>query len=250
MSIVFTNTNSVTGDNCHDGTGATVDDFDVKVESSQRRESGEESGESRGKTALTDGGPANPIDGAIVKNKTGRDRGTPANSARNEQDRDSCTAPRAVNSTARSAVNRAAADSENAARARAAGGIKKARVQQQLHRVIEGLTVSQANVLLLQAMSLAAGGADAECGGGDYRVSALQSLSKRELEVLVLVANGYNRKSIGGTLGISVNTAARHIANIYSKLGISSVAEATSFAYQSNVIGSMQTGRSGVALRQ
>ena len=49
------------------------------------------------------------------------------------------------------------------------------------------------------------------------------NLTQRENEVLVLVANSYTRAEIASTLGISPNTAARHIANIYRKLGISSL---------------------------
>ncbi len=60
-------------------------------------------------------------------------------------------------------------------------------------------------------------------------------LSSRELEVLVLLANGYTRKNIGESLGISKNTAARHISNIYRKLGVSSVAEATQYAYSNRL---------------
>ena len=61
-------------------------------------------------------------------------------------------------------------------------------------------------------------------------------LSKRELDVLLLLANGYTRRDIGNTLDISLNTAARHISNIYSKLQISSVAEATQYAYANSII--------------
>ena len=61
-------------------------------------------------------------------------------------------------------------------------------------------------------------------------------LSQREIQVLVLIAHGYTRRDIAESLGISSNTAARHIANIYSKLGISSVAEATTFALEHNLI--------------
>lgn len=59
------------------------------------------------------------------------------------------------------------------------------------------------------------------------------TLSKRESEVLLLVANGYSRREIGGCLGISPNTAARHIANSYRKLDISTVAEATQYILSS-----------------
>lgn len=58
----------------------------------------------------------------------------------------------------------------------------------------------------------------------------LHQLTRRETEVLVLVANGYCRKEVATCLEISVNTAARHIANIYAKLGIGTVAEATRVA--------------------
>ena len=62
------------------------------------------------------------------------------------------------------------------------------------------------------------------------------NLTQRESEVLVLVANSYTRAEIASTLGISPNTAARHIANIYRKLGISSVAEATNYAISAKLM--------------
>lgn len=61
-------------------------------------------------------------------------------------------------------------------------------------------------------------------------VVGIDQLTDRENEVLVLVASGYNRKEIGRTLGISACTAAKHIANIYRKLGVSTIAEATRMA--------------------
>lgn len=70
------------------------------------------------------------------------------------------------------------------------------------------------------------------------------ALSTRETEVLVLVTNGYSRRDIGSCLGISMNTAARHIANIYQKLGISCVAEATHYALANNIIRENSTEKS------
>jgi len=58
-----------------------------------------------------------------------------------------------------------------------------------------------------------------------------KKLSSREIDVLTLVANGYTRREIAHVLGIAMNTAARHISNIYQKIGVSSVAEATQYAY-------------------
>lgn len=60
-------------------------------------------------------------------------------------------------------------------------------------------------------------------------------LSCREKEVLTLIANGYSRKQVGDSLGISSNTAARHISTIYSKLDVSSIAEATRYAIRSGL---------------
>ena len=57
-----------------------------------------------------------------------------------------------------------------------------------------------------------------------------RQLTAREQQVLVLVARGYNRKKIGRTLSISASTAAKHISNIYRKLGVSTIAEATRMA--------------------
>jgi len=51
-------------------------------------------------------------------------------------------------------------------------------------------------------------------------------LSEREREVLMLTAKSYQRKEIANFLKISPHTVATHIKNIYSKLGITSKAEA------------------------
>lgn len=74
-------------------------------------------------------------------------------------------------------------------------------------------------------------------------------LTGRESEVLILVANGYSRRAIGKSLGISAHTAARHIANIYSKLGVSSVAEATQWAFTNGLISVPHCERNPFAVR-
>ena len=61
-------------------------------------------------------------------------------------------------------------------------------------------------------------------------------LSSRETEVLVLLANGYSRNEISESLGVRYNTACSHISNIYSKLSITNVAEATQIAMRSGVL--------------
>lgn len=62
------------------------------------------------------------------------------------------------------------------------------------------------------------------------KANCAESLSVRENEVLTLVASGYTRPEISAALNISPNTAASHIANIYRKLDVSSIAEATTYA--------------------
>ena len=57
-------------------------------------------------------------------------------------------------------------------------------------------------------------------------------LSDREAEVLRLVAGGSTNRAIAGALGISERTVDRHVSNIFTKLGVSSRAAATAFAYE------------------
>jgi DNA-binding CsgD family transcriptional regulator len=49
--------------------------------------------------------------------------------------------------------------------------------------------------------------------------AAPHGLTPREREVLRLVAGGHSVKEIGAALGISVQTAAKHVGNILRKLG-------------------------------
>jgi DNA-binding CsgD family transcriptional regulator/tetratricopeptide (TPR) repeat protein len=62
------------------------------------------------------------------------------------------------------------------------------------------------------------------------------SLSKRELQVLRLVAAGKTNRVIAAELFISEKTVARHVSNIFDKLGVSSRAGATAWAYQRSLI--------------
>jgi DNA-binding CsgD family transcriptional regulator len=57
-------------------------------------------------------------------------------------------------------------------------------------------------------------------------------LSRREGEVLTLVAEGKSNRAIATDLVISEKTVARHVSNIFTKLGVSSRAEATAYAYK------------------
>jgi ATP/maltotriose-dependent transcriptional regulator MalT len=61
-------------------------------------------------------------------------------------------------------------------------------------------------------------------------------LSRRELEVLRLVATGKSNREIAGVLVISEHTVARHLQNIYTKLNLSSRAAATAFAFERDLV--------------
>jgi len=61
-------------------------------------------------------------------------------------------------------------------------------------------------------------------------------LSARELEVLRLVATGRTNRAIAGELFLSEKTVARHVSNIFVKLGVSSRAAATAYAYEHTLV--------------
>lgn len=57
-------------------------------------------------------------------------------------------------------------------------------------------------------------------------------LTGREVEVLALVATGKSNRDIAADLVLSEKTVARHLSNIFTKLGVSSRAAATAYAYK------------------
>jgi ATP/maltotriose-dependent transcriptional regulator MalT len=61
-------------------------------------------------------------------------------------------------------------------------------------------------------------------------------LSTRELEVLRLVAAGKTNREIAAALVVSEHTVARHLQNIFGKLGVSSRTAATAFAFQHELV--------------
>jgi DNA-binding NarL/FixJ family response regulator len=63
------------------------------------------------------------------------------------------------------------------------------------------------------------------------------ALSPREVEVLGLIARGYNRKDIARALSITPNTAAGYIKAVYRKLEVSGRAEATLRAVERGLVG-------------
>jgi DNA-binding CsgD family transcriptional regulator len=62
-------------------------------------------------------------------------------------------------------------------------------------------------------------------------------LSAREQQVLALVATGMTNRAIAAELVISDKTVARHIANMFTKLGVTSRSAATAYAYEHGLVG-------------
>jgi ATP/maltotriose-dependent transcriptional regulator MalT len=61
-------------------------------------------------------------------------------------------------------------------------------------------------------------------------------LSARELEVLRLLASGRTNRAIAAELVVSEHTVARHVQNIFRKLGVSSRTAATAFAFEHDLV--------------
>ena len=57
-------------------------------------------------------------------------------------------------------------------------------------------------------------------------------LTAREAEVLRLVASGRTNRDIAVELVISEHTVARHLQNIFAKVGVGTRAAATAFAFE------------------
>jgi DNA-binding NarL/FixJ family response regulator len=65
-----------------------------------------------------------------------------------------------------------------------------------------------------------------EDGSGEDASGRVLLPSKRELEILLLVARGMRNRKIASRLNISEATVKRHLANLYPKMGVTSRGEA------------------------
>jgi DNA-binding CsgD family transcriptional regulator len=61
-------------------------------------------------------------------------------------------------------------------------------------------------------------------------------LTRREREVLVLIATGMTNRAIATALSISDRTVDRHVSNILSKLDLPSRSAATAYAYEQGLV--------------
>lgn len=68
-------------------------------------------------------------------------------------------------------------------------------------------------------------------------------LTRREAEVVALVAGGATNTDIATRLGIAVGTVKKHLENVYTKLGVHGRAQVVAFAFES--LGSPSAGAAG-----
>jgi DNA-binding CsgD family transcriptional regulator len=71
---------------------------------------------------------------------------------------------------------------------------------------------------------------------GMTRPARPAGLSEREVEVLQLIAAGMTNKDIAADLVLSEKTVSRHLSNIFTKIGVSSRAAATAFAFDHQLV--------------
>jgi DNA-binding CsgD family transcriptional regulator/tetratricopeptide (TPR) repeat protein len=72
--------------------------------------------------------------------------------------------------------------------------------------------------------------------GSDAATPLPDGLTARELEVLVLVAQGKTNRTIAHELFISEKTVASHVSHIFTKLGVTSRSAATASAYDNGIV--------------
>ena len=70
----------------------------------------------------------------------------------------------------------------------------------------------------------------------DIDKDKIESLTGRELEVLIQVANGMFNKEIANSLNISERTVKNHISNIFKKIGVFDRTQAAVFAIKNDLI--------------
>ena len=72
--------------------------------------------------------------------------------------------------------------------------------------------------------------------------SESDSLTDREREVVVLVAEGATNREIGKRLGVAERTARTHVSNILAKLGLASRTQAAMWAVREGLVDAQDTG--------
>ncbi|MBR6438924.1 MAG: response regulator transcription factor [Bacteroidales bacterium] len=72
--------------------------------------------------------------------------------------------------------------------------------------------------------------------GKQYRISVKSDLSRREIEIIQLCANGMSAQQIADRLGISRRTVEVHKSHIFEKLDINTTADLVKYAYDAGLV--------------
>ena len=96
-----------------------------------------------------------------------------------------------------------------------------------IHSVLSGESYIQASLIPALNNRLA---------NRDIDKDKIDSLTTREMEVLIQVANGMSNKEIATNLNISERTVKNHISNIFKKTDVSDRTQAAVFAIKNNII--------------
>ncbi len=101
-------------------------------------------------------------------------------------------------------------------------------------RRVEGLARRALNVL--QELRPGTRDSDGEGGDSDPQAAPMPSLSRRELQVLQLLASGLSTREIASHLSLSPVTARNHITHLMAKLGAHSRLQAIIYASRRRLI--------------
>ncbi len=85
---------------------------------------------------------------------------------------------------------------------------------------------ARADVVAVSPETWARTGGGSAQGAPDLRAVAVEALTSREREVLVLVADGLHNREVAERLGVSEHTIKFHLGAIFGKLGASTRTEA------------------------
>jgi DNA-binding NarL/FixJ family response regulator len=113
---------------------------------------------------------------------------------------------------------------------------------QSIHRVVEGGTQMKTELLHTAVENLIQNGRKTLA----ERTAEAAHLTEREVDVLRLLGNGDSNKTIAETLGITLDTAKKHIRNVIEKLQARSRTHAAIIAAQAGRVGNPINGLSSV----
>jgi len=119
----------------------------------------------------------------------------------------------------------------------AVGLVRKEVAAEVLVKAIE--KVHAGEVWLDRALTASVLGALAPAGRvlpQDPEAARIAALSRRECEVVALIAEGLSNRLIAGRMGISETTVRHHLTSIFAKLGVTDRLELLVYAYRNKIV--------------